>query len=171
MRIINPSHNGQPSNDEPTITGVVLPPIDDDDAYDLLDWAITRNKPLEFIKSLVDQGLNIVENPEGYGLASRLLQSAAMQSSLDVVQFLILHGANVNKDDSRGKTPLHYAAQSNPNIDVLEYLIDQGADVHATDIDGKKPLDCTYDEEAKRILRDAMVATSNASIARTLGDS
>jgi hypothetical protein len=45
----------QPSNDSPLLTGIVLPPIDQADAFELLDWAIGRNKPLEVVKSLIEQ--------------------------------------------------------------------------------------------------------------------
>ena len=167
MRLIEPSHNSQPSNDSAIITGLVLPPIDDSFMFDLLILAIRREKPLEFIKSLIEQGgINVDAVPDdGWDsgeYVKRLLHYAAESSTLDVVQYLISEGANVNARTENGRNPLHYAAENTlVSVDVLECLISHGADVHAKDRDGKTPLDCAYQEEKKHILRAAMTQQPN----------
>ena len=150
----------QSSNNRPTLTGVVLPPLDEWDMSVLLDWAI-QSKPLEFIKYLVEQGVNAKVIDECV-LSDSLhcatcLGRAGWEDCLDVVQCLISAGADVNAKNCVGETPLHQSAIRNyKSIDVLQYLIEQGADPHVKDDDGKTPLDVANGEETKRILREAM---------------
>ena len=150
----------QSSNNRPTLTGVVLPPLDEWDMSVLLDWAI-QSKPLEFIKYLVEQGVNAKVIDECV-LSDSLhcatcLGRAGWEDCLEVVQCLISAGADVNAKNCVGETPLHQSAIRNyKSIDVLQYLIEQGADPHVKDDDGKTPLDVANGEETKRILREAM---------------
>jgi ankyrin repeat protein len=53
---------------------------------------------------------------------------------LDVVKYLVKHGADVKAKDHYNNTPLHYACR-NGNLDMVNYLIEQGADVEAKDND------------------------------------
>jgi len=64
----------------------------------------------------------------------------AVNSSLEIMQLLIDHGADVNVKDQKGKTPLHIVAAVKPSIEKMQLLIDNGADVNAVDQDGKTPL-------------------------------
>ena len=48
-----------------------------------------------------------------------------------VVQLLLDKGANVAALDSRGTSPLHWAAAANPNPSVVELLLSRGAEVDA----------------------------------------
>jgi len=61
-------------------------------------------------------------------------------ASLDVMELLIEHGANVNvKNSEDGATVLHDAA-SGGHLDTIELLMKHGADLHARDFDGETPL-------------------------------
>jgi ankyrin repeat protein/regulator of sirC expression with transglutaminase-like and TPR domain len=52
----------------------------------------------------------------------------------DVRNFVEQNGAAViHAKDDDGRTPLHNAAQHNPNVEVLKYLVSQGADVKTKD--------------------------------------
>ena len=114
------------------------------------------------------------------------LHVAAGFNSVDVLEYLISQGADVNAKSMCGCTPLHTAALWNPNVDVVQYLISMGADVNATskfgdtplyqavialhdgvevlqylisqgaDVNAKRPLSVANTEERKRILREAM---------------
>lgn len=44
---------------------------------------------------------------------------------IDVGQFLVEHGANINQADNYGRTPLHVAAAVDYS-DMIQFLIDKG---------------------------------------------
>ena len=62
------------------------------------------------------------------------LHKAAETNTLDVIQYLVAQGADVNAQYWR-YTPLHKAAEKN-SLEVLQYLISQGADVQAKGEEG-----------------------------------
>ena len=53
----------------------------------------------------------------------------AVQSSLEMVKFLLAHGADVNSRGRSGITPLMLTT----SLEILNFLIEQGADVYAVD--------------------------------------
>lgn len=73
---------------------------------------------------------------------------------MEVVNVLIIKGADVNAQDKDNRTPLHFAAQNN-NKEIVDALIKAGADVNIKDEDGKTPLDLTTNEEIKTLLQPA----------------
>lgn len=76
---------------------------------------------------------------------STALHCAAWKGHLQVVQFLLQAGADVNaqnNNDHWGTTPLHAAAHANQTA-IAQLLLDAGADVHAKDMNGKTPLEHT----------------------------
>jgi ankyrin repeat protein len=58
---------------------------------------------------------------------------------LDAVQELILQGADINRWQMGGKTPLHWASK-NHSVPIMELLIAHGADIMAKDDAGRTPL-------------------------------
>ena len=58
------------------------------------------------------------------------LHLAGMKNTLEVVQYLVSQGADVNATDCSGDTPLYKAAEYN-SVDMVKYFISLGADVHA----------------------------------------
>jgi len=61
-----------------------------------------------------------------------LLHHATEGCFINVVKYLIEHGANVNIQDSYGHTPLHNAAACG-YLNIVKYLVESGADVNALD--------------------------------------
>ena len=57
-------------------------------------------------------------------------------------QDLIDNGANVNIEDEKEWTPLHYAARKG-HVDIVKLLVDACADVTVTSETGQKPEDVT----------------------------
>jgi ankyrin repeat protein len=169
----------QLSGDPPTITGLVLPPLDDSAVFDLLVHAIEHGQ-LAIVKSLISQGvdvhikggwyneslLHVTASRGSMGAAQYLISAGADVHAIDkhgdtplhdtveidMVQFLILHGADINARGRYGRTSLHVVARSYHRLDkVLKYLISKGADVHAKDDEGKTALDYVVENEAKII--------------------
>ncbi|NTS77829.1 ankyrin repeat domain-containing protein [Catenovulum sp. SM1970] len=67
------------------------------------------------------------------------LHDAAMRGDLAEVKALIKDGADVNKLNQQGATPLHWAAFKG-HLDVAKYLVGQGAKINAITEKGSTPL-------------------------------
>ena len=92
----------------------------------------------EFLKQGGD-----VNAPCGYGLY--MLTSAVKHRHMHLVQFLVEHGADINKHsdfvrpgDARGETALMFAVY-NQDLNMVKYLVEKGADFRATDSQGYTP--------------------------------
>lgn len=57
-----------------------------------------------------------------------------------MVEFLVEQGADVNRGDNEGWTPLH-ATASCGFLSIAKYLIEHGSSVAAVNNDGELPLD------------------------------
>ena len=69
-----------------------------------------------------------------------LHMAAADNPNVEVSEYLISQGADINEEDIYGWTPLCYAAQGNPNVEILKYFVSQGADVDVKTCDDTTPL-------------------------------
>ncbi|KAK3924724.1 Protein phosphatase 1 regulatory subunit 12A [Frankliniella fusca] len=78
---------------------------------------------------------------------------ACIDDNLDMVEFLVEHGADVNRGDNEGWTPLH-ATASCGFISIAKYLIEHGANVAAVNNDGELPLDIAESDEMEELLLD-----------------
>ena len=109
--------NGIPfSCDLRHFAGLVLPPLNDSEAFDLLVYAIEK-KHLEFVKSLIKQGVDVnAKNLMGW----TPLDYAVTYSSVEVVQYLISQGADVHAQNNKGKTALDTALESARELEKRE---------------------------------------------------
>lgn len=57
---------------------------------------------------------------------------ACTNSNLVMIELLIKAGANINKENMKGMTPLHTACL-NGNIKAVDLLLDSGADFYKKD--------------------------------------
>ena len=69
-----------------------------------------------------------------------LLYVLEMRYKLEIIEFLIKHGDDVNFDNIKYSTPLHYALKIESNPDVIELLIKHGADINHKDLHRCTPL-------------------------------
>ena len=67
------------------------------------------------------------------------LHVAVASQHLELVRFLLEHGASVNAADGRGHTALHFAA-NHGNLDLTRVLLDSDADPNAKNAAGETPL-------------------------------
>uniref|UniRef100_A0A3Q3LDZ1 Protein phosphatase 1, regulatory subunit 12C n=1 Tax=Mastacembelus armatus TaxID=205130 RepID=A0A3Q3LDZ1_9TELE len=81
------------------------------------------------------------------------LHQACIDGSMEMVTFLLKHGAKVNKVDSEGWTPLHVAASCG-HPEIADFLLQQGASLSAVNCDGDVPLDIASDETTESLIQD-----------------
>jgi len=85
------------------------------------------------------------------------LKTASCRGHLNVVQYLLQVGANVNRVASDGTTALHSACQYAANVQVVEELIKAGAQVDAEDFKGGTPLLWLLNHRTKRRQRQLYI--------------
>lgn len=89
---------------------------------------------IDLVRELHERGAEIVGNAEP-------LKTAADYNQLEVAQFLVERGADINGHSlEQGQTALMDAAGS-ASLAVFQFLIELGADVDATDENGSTALD------------------------------
>lgn len=81
-----------------------------------------ENDNFDVAEHLIEKGAHDVSTKDWS------LQGALEKCHLNLVNYLIEKGADVNKKDNDGNTPLHCAAKKG-NIEVVKYLIGKGARV------------------------------------------
>ncbi|TUC19547.1 Protein phosphatase 1 regulatory subunit 12A [Bagarius yarrelli] len=72
---------------------------------------------------------------------------------MDMVTFLVEHGACINQPDNEGWIPLH-AAASCGYVDIAEYLISEGANVGVVNSEGETPMDIAEEEAMEELLKN-----------------
>ena len=107
----------------------------------LADW---EDEALPMIKFLVKKGadvneiLDFVKVGEEDGFLTTNLNLAISMGSPKCVEILLKNGADPNFVDTKGKTPLMYAALT--SFEILEILLKYGADPNISDFEGRTPL-------------------------------
>ena len=84
------------------------------------------------------------------GIQKPLITVAAQSGSVKIVRELIVRGADIDRADSDGKTPLHDAV-ANGHLEVVKELVAAGADTTMTDSDSKTALQVAMDSGQKAI--------------------
>lgn len=67
------------------------------------------------------------------------IHKKTLKGQIKEVQKMVETGADINKQDNYGRTPLHLAAAENHTVDIRA-LVDLGADLNIQDHQGKTPL-------------------------------
>ena len=142
-------------------TDIDIQDKDNSDTSPLM-YAVLYNR-IECLKLLIDAGAN--QNDERDGLSA--LVYAARRNFQTIISLLVNSGADINfKDEEKGLSVLHYAAQTQDNLDCICLLIELGADRTALTkqletFDDLK--DETYDENFIEILEQEL---QNRELAR-----
>lgn len=83
-----------------------------------------------------------------YGLTS--LQYAAMKNKFPIIELLLMYGANINKPDGEGNTPLMLAV-SNQSLESINSLLKNGCDRQLANHYGMSPGQRAAEEETQHI--------------------
>ena len=102
---------------------------------DLYDDA--KSGDLEQVTQLVEQGID--KNQVSGADNQTSFDIAATNNHLHVVQYLLEQGADMEKSDMYGNTPLLHAANLG-HLEITRYLLEQGADRDKVADDGFTPL-------------------------------
>ena len=119
-----------------SITGLILPPLPASELTDLMTDLLIKDR-FGVLKFLLGQGVDVnAKNQSG----ETLLHAAAFYlSDVEIMQYLVSVGANVNVKDDYGRAPLYSAAYFN-SVEALQFLVSVGAEVNAKDNGGWTPL-------------------------------
>jgi hypothetical protein len=96
-------------------------------------------------------------------LDKQMLVAAQAGNSI-LTQFFLNAGANVNKEDNYGITPLHWAADSGKK-DIVKLLLNAGANVNAANSYGSTPLYRAATNGHKEVVE--LLLNANADINKT----
>lgn len=123
---------------QPVVTSQIVPPLEDAEIV-----AAVRADKLDAVEKLVTAGadVNAVSRVQRAGddykdaatFAAPVLQLALIRQYSDIAAFLIDHGADVNRSDARGDTPLIIALRLK-NLDMVKKLVEKGAAVDGVEL-------------------------------------
>jgi protein phosphatase 1 regulatory subunit 12A len=77
---------------------------------------------------------------------------ACIDDNLDMVEFLVASGADVDRGDNEGWTPLH-ATASCGFLSIAHFLLEHGSNVAAVNNDGELAIDISESDEMEELLQ------------------
>ncbi len=105
-------------------------------------WMAAYDGQFDQVKQAVDQGANVNIRGKG-GFAPIVI--AARNGHLQIVQYLMQHGASIDQRDNNRKKSALLAAAFEGQYDTAAYLVDHGAQINVQAINGWTPLhDAAY---------------------------
>lgn len=97
-------------------------------------WCAAVSGKLQVVKFLVGLGANVNAVSDS---GSTSVRSSCFMTNMEVVEYLVENGADIQKPNYNGGTCLINSVQS---VQLCTYLISKGADVNAKDIQNKTAL-------------------------------
>ena len=89
----------------------------------------SKNGILESIIELHHDHLNLDTRDNDF---RTLLHYSSSYGHLNVVEYLVEHGCDINSKDIQDQTPLHYSS-SKGHLNVVEYLVEHGCEMNSED--------------------------------------
>ena len=123
------------------------------------DFIVNNKNPLthaaainnfEIVKYLLNETEIDIDTADGLGNTALIL--ASEKGLLEVVNFLINKGANVNYQNKQGVTPAMKAAEGN-NFFVVKLLLEKNVDLTISDFTGRTLREISENSRDKRILK------------------
>lgn len=114
-----------------------------------LVWGL-KNGDVEVVKQEIEKNSIDVNQPIGQGRYA--LHFAADFGQSAIIEFLLSKGADINKPDKHGISPLLAAIWEN-HPQAVKLLLEKGADKNGTSPDGMKYIECAETDEIKMMLK------------------
>jgi len=89
------------------------------------------------VKALVEKDASLMNLKDEAGNAP--LHHAAIVGSVEMAEFLLLKGTDINAPNTRLNTPLHEALNAQ-KTEMAKFLIEKGADIHKENLEKQTPL-------------------------------
>src|SRR5512136_1913391 len=112
-------------------------------AQEMLD--AVKAGDLARVRSLVEKDPGIVNARNAGG--QTILFAAVSFGRLDIAEFLVSKGANVNEKSNFHLTPLDVACVRNVPLEIVRFLVEKGADINFVSEYMGRPLDLALDTE------------------------
>jgi ankyrin repeat protein len=131
-------------------------------------WLAVWNQDARMVDLLLRNGANAKQTFKGEAEIA-LLDVATQEGPLDVVQLLVKAGADYNKPDSHGQTPLRTAAR-NGHTGIVKYLLAKGAEVDTKGNDGATSLEHAASKGHLEIVKLLVEKGANVNVQDKEGD-
>jgi acyl-CoA-binding protein len=129
--------------------GVIGDMNDSDDSVGGMVCEMVSVGNLGALSELYERNSNIIYVTDKDGMTP--LHWAADRGHVEIVRFLLSHGANINAQDNSSNTPLHIAAMSGQN-EIVRLLLDARADLTIVNCDGESVRDVLKNEFPKLVI-------------------
>jgi ankyrin repeat protein len=108
-------------------------------------FLLVEKNAVEAMNALINEKPELVHKINIHG--ETLLMAAIQSGQVDMVEFLLLHGAELNAVDRSGKTAVAYAVGQ---PELLDLLLQNGASANQADADGTTPLHLAIHQKCTR---------------------
>lgn len=124
--------------------------------FSVLYWPIKFGQ-FEIVKYLIANKVSV--NGKPMSMTASPLRVAIESKNIEMIDLLLTHGADINKPESLGRTPLSSAIEAGVDINIVEHLLKKGANVNATTYRCVNSMnrDCTILEMAVKADREPEV--------------
>ena len=122
-------------------------------SYDLLEIAISYNYP-DGVRQLLDKNIEPIAAFSDGRFPLHVVTTAFDETDIEIIELLIVQGADLNIQNNFGETPLHLATRQNdPQLEVIQKLLDLGANPDIVTKNGDTALDYAQDKEIKSLIK------------------
>lgn len=138
--------------------GVDITLIGGTDGHSVLQTATVSGRK-KLLQKCLDAGMDVMHRTK-QGHTALHYAAENPTDTIEIIDLLIDHGADVNDNNGSWGTPLHFAA-SKGTKEAIEHLINKGADIEAKDSNGNRPIHLSAQYGSKDTMKALIDAGAN----------